>query len=211
MRNKFADRQESHDSLPLELSNRGGSDPNHMVESWRLPHPQKPKQTQVIKRNAMKQYTLAIIANKDAMLGVKKSKPEWQSGLINGPGGNLEATESYRECIVREVKEETGLDISPERFHEFGVMAGFENIKGDRIQQWTCYLYFVHLDYGSMLQAATQTTADVVELVNLNLVKGNWCGLIDNIPALYEIGRHSFESFRRTGTRLLANLEYNYK
>lgn len=43
---------------------------------------------------------------------IHKLKPKWQAGRINGIGGKLEENENYRDCMRREFKEETGVDIT---------------------------------------------------------------------------------------------------
>lgn len=40
---------------------------------------------------------------------IRKTKPEWQAGRVNGVGGKVEAGETYREAMIREFTEETGL------------------------------------------------------------------------------------------------------
>ncbi len=46
----------------------------------------------------------------DRVLMVRKSKPAWQAGLLNGIGGKVERLEIPVEAMVREFKEETGID-----------------------------------------------------------------------------------------------------
>jgi 8-oxo-dGTP diphosphatase len=42
---------------------------------------------------------------------IEKNRPEWQAGLLNGPGGKIEPGETTLEAIRREFREEAGLDI----------------------------------------------------------------------------------------------------
>jgi len=42
---------------------------------------------------------------------IKKIKPEFMAGKLNGVGGKVEPGEDYLEAMRRECKEETGLDI----------------------------------------------------------------------------------------------------
>lgn len=42
---------------------------------------------------------------------IKKNRPEWQKGLLNGVGGKVEEGEQHREAIQREFLEETGVKI----------------------------------------------------------------------------------------------------
>lgn len=39
---------------------------------------------------------------------IRKSKPDWQRGLLNGVGGKIEPGESPEQAMVREFEEETG-------------------------------------------------------------------------------------------------------
>jgi ADP-ribose pyrophosphatase YjhB (NUDIX family) len=46
------------------------------------------------------------------MLLVKKDRPEWQAGRYNGAGGKVEPKEWPRNCVEREVFEETGISLA---------------------------------------------------------------------------------------------------
>lgn len=58
--------------------------------------------------------TGALVLNDDEELFLMRS-PKW-GGLWIVPGGHIERGETMRECVVREVKEETGLDVTNVRF-----------------------------------------------------------------------------------------------
>jgi mutator protein MutT len=56
----------------------------------------------------------AFIVNEGKALMVKRSDTEMSyPGLYELPGGHLEYGESFEHALIREVKEETGLDIQP--------------------------------------------------------------------------------------------------
>jgi len=71
-------------------------------------------------RNALKQ-AFPTQARKEYVLGfcfmhdntevvlIRKNKPEWQAGLLNGIGGKIEPGETIHEAMVREFREETGV------------------------------------------------------------------------------------------------------
>lgn len=40
---------------------------------------------------------------------IRKARPEWQAGYLNGIGGHVEEGETPHQAMVREFKEETGL------------------------------------------------------------------------------------------------------
>ena len=54
-----------------------------------------------------------IINDMDEVLLVKSYK--WKNRKYSVPGGHVELGESFEEAIIREVKEETGLDVVPKR------------------------------------------------------------------------------------------------
>lgn len=70
----------------------------------------------------MKQTTLCYIDNGDSYLMLHRVKKENDAshGKWIGVGGKCEANESPDECMLREVKEETGLDIT--EWHYRGIV-----------------------------------------------------------------------------------------
>lgn len=90
------------------------------------------------------QYVLGFMfdAATQRVLLIRKRRPTWQAGKLNGVGGKLEAGESPVQALVREVSEEAALDTSSEQWRYFGVMDGpdflvhcFE-LRDDRITQF---------------------------------------------------------------------------
>lgn len=55
--------------------------------------------------------TCAIIIHQNKILVAKRSSKMSQSGLWEFPGGKVENNESKEECLIREIKEELGLEI----------------------------------------------------------------------------------------------------
>jgi 8-oxo-dGTP diphosphatase len=60
----------------------------------------------------MNRYVLGFMFDEkfEKVLLVRKQKPAWQKGLLNGPGGKIENPETAIGAMVREFKEETGID-----------------------------------------------------------------------------------------------------
>lgn len=52
----------------------------------------------------------------DKVVLIEKNRPYWQKGKLNGVGGHIEPGETPIEAMVREFKEEAGLDIHPENW-----------------------------------------------------------------------------------------------
>jgi 8-oxo-dGTP diphosphatase len=60
----------------------------------------------------MKKYAVGFMfnSNKSKIALVTKARPDWQKGKLNGVGGHVEGSESFRQAMVREFKEETGIN-----------------------------------------------------------------------------------------------------
>lgn len=58
----------------------------------------------------MNRYVVGYAFEGERCLLVKKSKPEWQKGLLNGVGGKIDENEAPISAMVREFKEETTID-----------------------------------------------------------------------------------------------------
>lgn len=74
---------------------------------------------------------MCMIYDGDNILVLDRLNPDWPG--ITFPGGHIEPQESFVESVIREVKEETGLDIT--------------NVQLCGVKQWTqqdqCYRYIV--------------------------------------------------------------------
>ena len=53
----------------------------------------------------------ALISEKDKILFVQEGKENYHYGRWNLPGGHLEEGEAIEQAVIREIKEETGLNI----------------------------------------------------------------------------------------------------
>lgn len=58
----------------------------------------------------MKQVAAAIIFKQETVLVTRRAPGEKLAGYWEFPGGKLEGNETPQECIVRELREELGLD-----------------------------------------------------------------------------------------------------
>lgn len=59
----------------------------------------------------MLKYTLCFIKYGNKILLLNREKPGWM-GSWNGVGGRIEPNETPFECVVREVREETGIQLN---------------------------------------------------------------------------------------------------
>lgn len=89
---------------------------------------------------------------------IKKNRPKWQAGKLNGIGGKIEPGETPLEAIKREVKEETGAVINNfihfctletyrnERIYLYAAMSNRECIRTntDEVVNWYDYRNLYH-------------------------------------------------------------------
>lgn len=57
------------------------------------------------------QYVVGFARQLHFVLLIRKKRPAWQAGLLNGVGGKVEDGETLREAMIREFNEEAGLFI----------------------------------------------------------------------------------------------------
>lgn len=71
-------------------------------------------------------YVVGFLFNHDLsqVALIRKIKPQWQAGKLNGVGGKIEPGETPLEAMVREFKEETGAYVPPDDWTSFGLASG---------------------------------------------------------------------------------------
>lgn len=80
------------------------------------------------------EYTLAFIFSKELekVLLITKNRPDYQAGKLNGIGGKIEPGEDPLAGMMREVREETSLDIAAEHWQFAGNLVG---------KDWKVWIY----------------------------------------------------------------------
>lgn len=71
-------------------------------------------------------YVLGLMFrdNCTSLVLIRKNKPKWQEGLLNGIGGKIEPNETEIEAMVREFKEETGVDTNNSGWRKYCEISG---------------------------------------------------------------------------------------
>ena len=57
----------------------------------------------------MKKYVVGIVFNEHKILLIRKNRPTWQAGGLNGVGGKVKEYENFYDAMVRECSEECNL------------------------------------------------------------------------------------------------------
>jgi 8-oxo-dGTP diphosphatase len=72
----------------------------------------------------MKRYVAGFLFSPDkkSVVLVRKKRPDWQAGRLNGVGGSVEDGETPVAAMRREFMEEAGLDVPD--WHAFGTVTG---------------------------------------------------------------------------------------
>ena len=74
----------------------------------------------------MQLYACGFLFSPDRsrVLLIRKRRPAWQAGKLNGIGGKIEAGETPAEAMSREFREEAALDIPPDHWQEILTLTG---------------------------------------------------------------------------------------
>jgi 8-oxo-dGTP diphosphatase len=100
---------------------------------------------------------------------IRKNRPEWQQGLLNGVGGKIEPMESCVRAVAREFAEEAGRVVSFEDWRLFARITDYE-------QTWAVYFFVTFcVDW-----TITRTDEEVVWVKVKDVIRGK----IPTVPNL---------------------------
>lgn len=138
-----------------------------------------------------KKYVVAFLFNgSGGVWMVKKQKPDWQKGCLNGIGGKVEDDETNEEAIVRELKEEAGIDVEFGKDIVYcGGMGGMNNDGGE---------FEVYVYAGFTSQNLKTMEEEEIVLVHEFEVKQH--PHIQNVPALIQLCRYKLTA-EQSGSR----------
>lgn len=130
----------------------------------------------------MKKYTIGALFTPDfkRVLLILKSKPKWQAGKYNLPGGSIEEGENCFQCVAREFKEETDIDIPVDNWHYIGKIENDGNY----------YVDFLSAIYQKEIHGLMKmTTAEIPVWVDCDSLPDN---VISNLHWLIPFGKNIF-------------------
>ncbi len=103
----------------------------------------------------------------DRVALIRKQRPEWQRGKLNGVGGHIEEGETAVKAMVREFWEETGVSTNEGHWTQFCVLSG---------DDWCVYFFTYRLPN----LAGLKSMDEVIEIVNPR----SFDGVINNLKWL---------------------------
>lgn len=108
----------------------------------------------------IKTYVLGLAFSESGgwFLTIEKSRPEWQAGKMNGIGGKIEPFEMSVTAMVREFKEETGIDTEPQDWTHIGVLEGTDFNGGQ-------FIVYVYSMFNDEVHQAYTATDELVRLI----------------------------------------------
>lgn len=115
----------------------------------------------------MKHYVLGFLFNSGTteVVLIRKERPTWQYGLLNGVGGHIEPNETPSEAMSREFEEETGLCLPESDWHLFAQMKG---------NNYDCGCYWAIRTDEIVAKACTMTD-ESVEVTNIGRINRGQC------------------------------------
>lgn len=147
----------------------------------------------------MKSYCLGFafwvgsaIRGNDEVLLIRKNKPSWQKGKLNGVGGFIEDGESPVEAMVREFKEETNLVTENTDWEERVHLQGIDEDKN----KWEVFIFSSSLDF-SKAESITDEKLEVVNLSNLSSRKDLMFNLHWIIPFCLDHDQECVEVYQK--------------
>jgi 8-oxo-dGTP diphosphatase len=105
----------------------------------------------------MKNYVVGFMfdESKKNIILIRKNKPLWQKGMLNGVGGKIEIEETPLESMIREFKEETGV-----------VYLSWDNFL--TVQFNDCIVYFFKAFDNEAYSLADTTEEEKIEKLAIN-------------------------------------------
>ena len=115
-------------------------------------------------------YVLDKKNNKTLMIHRTKKENDYHAGKWNGLGGKFSPGESPEECVIREVKEESGLILKNPKMNGF---ITFPNFDGEH--DWYVFIFTANLYEGKLIDSNEGHLEWILneELTSLNLWDGD--------------------------------------
>lgn len=125
----------------------------------------------------MTEYVAGFMFEENAVALIRKNRPSWQKGLLNGIGGHVEYNELPESAMARELYEETGYNTQIDDWAKFCVLTG---------PDYKVHFYFT---FGEVYKLETKTD-EKIEVINCLDLGFNNC--IPNLEWLIPMAKERF-------------------
>lgn len=131
-------------------------------------------------QNNITTYSLAFVLDTtlESVVLIRKIRPNWQHGLLNGVGGHVEEGETPLECVCREFYEEANVIVDKYSWIPFCTL---------HFPEAEVYMYTVAHD--DIHDAAMTMTDEPIGRYRIENLKNE--ETIDNIIPLIELAKHA--------------------
>lgn len=119
-----------------------------------------------------------LMDDHDRVVVVRKLRPRWQAGLLNGVGGKVEDGETPHEAMRREFREEAGLDL--EGWERFAVVV-FDHCD---------VTFFRAFTTPDVLETVSSCTDEPIEVHQISGLLAAGSGVVANLRWLLPLGAY---------------------
>lgn len=113
-------------------------------------------------------YSVGFLFSPDKTMVVliKKNRPEWEKGLLNGVGGHIEENETPVEAMTREFREETGVMIPCEEWKLLTTLEGKRSTK-EEIEEFKVWFFYAISNQFYKVKTVTDEKVIMLQLDDL--------------------------------------------
>ena len=131
----------------------------------------------------MQHYVCGFLFSTDRsrVLLIRKNRPAWQAGKLNGVGGKVEPGETFPEAMRREFREEANLDLPEDRWQHVLTLSGTDDAGAGRA--WAGHFFRA---FGELEAAISMTDEKLETLATSSLPNDTIPNLRWIIPLLLD-------------------------
>ena len=123
---------------------------------------------------------------------IRKNRPEWQAGKLNGVGGKIEPNEDFSAAMVREFREEAGRETTMDQWRHYGQMIGMND---DNEGAFKCQIFASTMP-GAAIYRLKGQESEQIEIISIEKLCEN--EMIENLHWLILLALDHLDDGRPT-------------